>query len=774
VPWFGVIGALAVGVSMIWLHPLVVDGLEGVLNALGLGVLLLPIVLALDVRLMLSRTLSVDARFLRVWSGLHLLTLSAFGLLSLFDPGWSLGDVSFAEASLGGDLGRMLSGSVRGVLGWTAITLTGLGLLWPPGARATGRGALAAAKGVAALEIPRHAGEAIRGFFTALLPQEADDEAESGPDSSGEPYVPTWDEEWAESPHKTPEAAPPASATDEEEDDDELAAALALEAPGENGEGVLVTSEPTDEPSEFQRTLPMGRPAGHGWELPPLDLLAETAEQEVRPVDNEARANLIVDTLASFGVDARIVSINQGPTVTQFGVEPGWATKTRTVIARDENGKAMYDKGGKPQYRTEAVSRTRVRVNRITALANDLALSLAAPTIRIEAPVPGRPIIGIEVPNTTTSLVGLRGVIESTAFQKVSSRSHLGLALGKGVSGEPVAADLTKMPHLLIAGATGSGKSVCINSIIACLLLHNTPENMRFVLIDPKRVEMANFADIPHLAFSRIITDVEDVVGTLQGVIHEMDSRYRRFASLGVRNIEAYNKSPKATHKMPYWVVMIDELADLMMAAPFEVERQICRLAQLARATGIHLIIATQRPSVDVVTGLIKANFPTRIAFAVSSQVDSRTILDGAGAEKLLGRGDMLFMPTDASKPKRLQGSFVSDAELDRIVAWWTNDRFRHLKPDALDHIIQEAQEEAGEEVEREEEEDPLFESARELAMQHSRISTSLLQRRLHIGYPRAARLIDMLEDEGVVGSAEGGQSRQVLVSHADDMEQTE
>jgi S-DNA-T family DNA segregation ATPase FtsK/SpoIIIE len=543
----------------------------------------------------------------------------------------------------------------------------------------------------------------------------------------------------------------------------------------EDEDSVIVTSAPEEKPSSYQRALPMGRPSGSGWELPPIDLLTETSEEELRPVDNEARAQLIVDTLASFGVNARVVSVSQGPTVTQFGVEPGWETKTRTVIARDEKGKPVYDKDGKPQYRTEVVSRTRVRVNRITALANDLTLALAAPAIRIEAPVPGRPVIGIEVPNHSTSLVTMRSVIESTAFKRVSGRSHLGLALGKGVSGEPVATDLAKMPHLLIAGATGSGKSVCINSIIGCLLMHNTPEDVRFVLIDPKRVELANLAAIPHLAFSKIIIEIEEVVGTLQAVIHEMDSRYRRFASIGVRNIEAFNKSPRATHKLPYWVVIIDELADLMMAAPFQVERQICRLAQLARATGIHLVIATQRPSVDVVTGLIKANFPTRIAFAVSSQVDSRTILDGGGAEKLLGRGDMLFMPTDASKPKRLQGSFVSDAELDRIVAWWGNDRFRHLKPDAMDNLIAEAKEEdGGEEMEREETEDPMYEAAKELAIQHSRISTSLLQRRLRIGYPRAARLIDLLEEDGIVSEAEGGQSRQVLVAHTDDMEQTE
>jgi S-DNA-T family DNA segregation ATPase FtsK/SpoIIIE len=408
-----------------------------------------------------------------------------------------------------------------------------------------------------------------------------------------------------------------------------------------------------------------------------------------------------------------------------------------------------------------------VRVNRITNLANDLALALAAPSIRIEAPVPGKPIIGIEVPNTTTSLVAIRSVIESTTFQKTNARTRLSIALGKGVSGEPVATDLTRMPHLLIAGATGSGKSVCINSVIASLLLHNTPEDLRLVLVDPKRVELAVFGTIPHLAFSKIITDTDEVVGTLQAIIHEMDSRYRRFAACGVRNLEGYNKSPKATHRLPYWVVVIDELADLMMAAPYEVERQICRLAQLARATGIHLIVATQRPSVDVVTGLIKANFPTRIAFAVSSQVDSRTIIDMAGAEKLLGRGDMLFMPTDASKPKRIQGSYVSDQEIEKIVEWWSSDRFRHLVPDKLDHLLEETT--GNEKPEHVAEEDPLFEAARDLAMQHTRVSTSLLQRRLHVGYPRAARLIDMLEEEGIVAGAEFGQSRQVLVAERDD-----
>jgi S-DNA-T family DNA segregation ATPase FtsK/SpoIIIE len=770
--WLGVAAALAAGGAIVLFAPEIVDALEWVLSTFGLGLALLVIALLVDARLAVMRSLTLSRRFLRIWGGVHLMLLFAVGVMGLIKPGWSVGDVSLGEVSLGGEFGRLFTGSVPGVLAWLAVLLTALGLLWPPGAKAVGRAALAALGGVASLEAPKRVGEAIASFFTALLPEGGDEEED---EAGAEPYVSKWDEEWNGPPGEEENGGAPAPVLVEPEAEvEEELGALPADVNGD--EAVMVTSEPEEKPSSYQRSLPMGRPSGGGWELPPIDLLNETQEEDLRPVDNEARALLIVETLASFGVNAKVVSINQGPTVTQFGVEPGWETKTKTVIARDEKGKQIFDRDGKPQYRTEVVSRTRVRVNKVTALANDLTLALAAPTIRIEAPVPGRPIIGIEVPNTSTSLVAMRGVIESTAFQRVGARSRLALALGKGVSGEPVAADLTKMPHLLIAGATGSGKSVCINSIIGCLLMHNAPEDLRFVLVDPKRVELANFAEIPHLAFSKIITDVEDVVGTLQAVLHEMDSRYRRFATMGVRNIEAYNKSPKATHKLPYWVVIIDELADLMMAAPFQVERQICRLAQLARATGIHLVIATQRPSVDVVTGLIKANFPTRIAFAVSSQVDSRTILDGAGAEKLLGRGDMLFMPTDASKPKRLQGSFVSDAELDRIVAWWTNDRFRHLEPDKLDHLIEEArdEDEDGAGGEREDREDPLYESCKELAMQHSRVSTSLLQRRLHIGYPRAARLIDMLEDEGIVGHAEGGQSRTVLVSHTDDIEQTE
>ena len=523
-----------------------------------------------------------------------------------------------ADASLGGELGRFFLGSFWGVVAWLAAFAVGFSLIWPRRAAQIRDLLLDGGRGIASLEMPQRLWAGLTAFAASLIPNRGDEYADER-NLLDPPYIPQWDEEWQESPPIIEDA------------DDEP------EASPEPKTKVLVSSDDEDEPEGRQTPLPMGRPVGRGWELPPLNALAEVADVEVRPIDNEARAQLIVETLGSFGVDARVVSISPGPTVTQFGVEPGWEVKTRSVAVKDERGKPVFDGQGRPVTRNEVVSRVRVRVNRITALANDLALALAAPTIRIEAPVPGKPIVGIEVPNTTTSLVSLRSVIESAAFQKANAKSKLALALGKGVSGEPIAADLGKMPHLLIAGATGSGKSVCINSIIASFILHNTPEELRLVLIDPKRVELTTYNRVPHLAFSKIIVDMDEVVGTLQAVIHEMDSRYRRFAEIGVRNIEAYNKAPQAAYKMPYWVVIIDELADLMMAAPYEVERQICRLAQLARATGIHLIVATQRPSVDVITGLIKANFPTRIAFAVSSQVDSRTIIDGAGAEKLLG-----------------------------------------------------------------------------------------------------------------------------------------
>jgi S-DNA-T family DNA segregation ATPase FtsK/SpoIIIE len=476
-----------------------------------------------------------------------------------------------------------------------------------------------------------------------------------------------------------------------------------------------------------------------GWSLPPIDILDHAQEVEFGEADNIKRAQLIEEALASYGVEARVVQINAGPTVTQFGIEPGWDRKVKEVKEKDKEGRINVSQ--------KEVSRTRVKVERITSLANDLALALASPSIRIEAPVPGKSIVGVEVPNTTSGVVSLRGVIETNGFQKILVRSSLALALGKGAGGEAIAGDLDKMPHLLIAGATGSGKTVCLNAIICCLLLDNTPNDVKLIMIDPKRVELTPYNSLPHLA-SPVIVDVQKALPALRWLNQEMDRRYQTLATVGARNIAAFNKGKHGEDKMPYTVLIIDELADLMMAGFDEVEHILCRLAQLARAVGIHLIVATQRPSVDVVTGLIKANFPTRISFAVTSQVDSRTILDIGGAEKLLGRGDMLYAPTEAAKPKRLQGCYVSDAEVERLVYFWNNQKREEALAPRIDELKPQPQ--AG--TIGGYPEDSLLETARQLAREHSNISTSFLQRRLHIGYPRAARIMDQLNEEMAEG----------------------
>jgi len=474
-------------------------------------------------------------------------------------------------------------------------------------------------------------------------------------------------------------------------------------------------------------------------ELPPLDLLYDTPSLPFSEAEVQRRARIIEETLASFGVPVKVVDIKRGPTVTQFGVEPGF----------------MELRDGEQR---------KVRVSKIASLDKDLALALAAAPIRIEAPVPGRHVVGIEVPNGQTSLVSLRGVMESEAFRKIES--PLRIALGRDVSGEPVAADLATMPHLLIAGATGSGKSVCINSIVTCLLFQNSPRTLRLVMIDPKRVELLRFNGLPHL-ISPVETEVERVVSILKWLTREMDSRYRHFADIGARHIEDYNRrvAAKGGEVMPYIVLVIDELADLMMLSPEEIERLICRLAQMSRATGIHLIIATQRPSVDVVTGLIKANFPARISFAVTSQVDSRVILDTAGAEALLPPGDMLFMAPDSAKLVRIQGCFVSEEEIESVVRFW-----KMAFPEEIP-APEKAPWEGTQEVRMDL--DPLIQEAIQLVRQHSHASASFLQRRMRIGYPRAARLIDQLEELGVVGPArEGGRSREVLIDTDMDLEE--
>jgi S-DNA-T family DNA segregation ATPase FtsK/SpoIIIE len=484
------------------------------------------------------------------------------------------------------------------------------------------------------------------------------------------------------------------------------------------------------------------------WFLPDLAAVLETGVigRADEAFDKE-RARVIQETLHSFGAPARVVEINRGPVITQFGVEPDF----------------IEGRGGR---------RTKVKVSKISALADDLALALAASSIRIEAPVPGKGYVGIEVPNTEISLVALRDVMESSGFQAIQSKLRIGF--GKNVSGRSVAADLRAMPHLLIAGTTGSGKSVCVNAIVACLLLQNTPDDLRFVMVDPKRVELTYYNGIPHL-LSPVVVDLERVVPALQWVSREMDRRYQLFAKEGVRNIGDYNQRMGFIHqkRMHYIVVVIDELADLMMLAPDETERVITRLAQLARATGIHLVIATQRPSVDVVTGLIKANFPARIAFAVASSVDSRVILDQPGAERLLGRGDMLFQSPDAAAPVRMQGAFVSETELSRLIRFWKNaalggDMTQPVQVEAVARIPEGVPLEQAplwdEEGAPGDELDPLFDEAVKIVREMRRASISLLQRRLRIGYTRSARLIDQLEEMGIIGPAQrGSQPREVL-----------
>ena len=513
---------------------------------------------------------------------------------------------------------------------------------------------------------------------------------------------------------------------------------LAASRPG--GASLSPGAETTAAGSPFF-TPTSGQPAV--WALPPLDqILDQGSNLDVDDDVDRQRARLIEETLASFGAPVNVVEINRGPTVTQFGVEPDFV-ETR-------NG------------------RTRVRVGKVASLADDLALALAAKTIRVQAPVPGKGYVGIEVPNNEIALVALRDVIETEAFRRL--KSPLRFALGEDVAGNAVAADLSAMPHLLVAGATGSGKSVCVNAIICCLLLHNTPDDLRLIMVDPKRVELTGYNGIPHL-LAPVVVEMERVIGALQWVLREMDQRYHKLAQLGTRNIVEYNNKVAAQAKMPRLIVIIDELADLMMLAPEETERTITRLAQLARATGIHLIIATQRPSVDVVTGLIKANFPSRIAFAVASGVDSRVILDQPGAERLLGRGDMLFQAPDAAAPLRLQGAFVSDAEIQRLVQYW--QAFTgSVSPaptsaggvvDALPAGVPLKQIPLWDEMEPEEEKDPMLDEAIDLARRQGRASVSMLQRRLRIGYTRAARIVETMQEKGIIGTQAGPQGFEIL-----------
>jgi S-DNA-T family DNA segregation ATPase FtsK/SpoIIIE len=508
--------------------------------------------------------------------------------------------------------------------------------------------------------------------------------------------------------------------------------------------------KPTRLPAEYRKKFKiqvndekMAKPPIRDERLPELDLLIN--EQSAKPDERNINltAGLIEKTLAEFGIPAQVVDFQVGPTVTQFAVVPGFVEKGNTE---------------------EEITRQKVRVAQISSLSRDLALALSAPSLRIEAPVPGRPYIGIEVPNTRSTVVRLRPILETEAFYKFGS--PLTIALGRDVSGQAVVADLASMPHLLIAGTTGSGKSVCIAALTTCLVMNNTPEDLRIVMIDPKMVELVRFNGLPHL-YGKVETDLERILGVLRWVVAEMDNRYKLLETSRSRNINTYNKKMRRKRDgetLPHIVVMIDELADLMMSAPEQTEPALVRLAQMARATGIHLVVATQRPSTDVVTGLIKANFPARISFAVASSIDSRVILDTTGAESLLGRGDMLFLPPEAGSPLRAQSVMVSDEEIERAITFWQgthpHDESQAPPWDAL--LEQEA---------ILAQKDQLIDKAIAIVQETQRASASMLQRRLRIGYPRAARLIDELEELGVVGpSLGGGREREVLIGPDDDL----
>ncbi len=510
----------------------------------------------------------------------------------------------------------------------------------------------------------------------------------------------------------------------------------------------------TSLPPEFRKSLRVpanqdelpAKPQPRSESLPPLNLLL--GEQASRPDERTINqtAGMIEKTLSEFGIPATVIGFRIGPTVTQFAVQPGFIKKGNSA---EEDAQQM-----------------KVRVAQIAALQKDLALALSAERLRIQAPVPGKPYVGIEVPNPRSAVVRLRPILETEAFAKVGV--PLAIALGRDVSGQPLVADLARMPHLLIAGATGSGKSVCITAIAACLAMNNTPQDLRLVMIDSKMVELLRFNGLPHL-YGKVETDIERIMGVLRWAVLEMEHRYRLLESAKARDLAAYNRKLARRGEagaLPRIVVIIDELADLMMSAPDQTEHHLVRLAQMARATGIHLVVATQRPSTDVVTGLIKANFPARLAFSVASGVDSRVILDMTGAETLLGRGDLLFLNPEVGNPIRAQGVMVTDQEIEKIITYWQDAGDLPLE-DAppWEKLLQEPAE-AGE--------DALVEEAISIVRGARRASASLLQRRLRIGYPRAARLLDQLEEMGIVGPSQGGGKERDVLIEPDELDEDE
>ncbi|MBI3956098.1 DNA translocase FtsK [Candidatus Gottesmanbacteria bacterium] len=497
-----------------------------------------------------------------------------------------------------------------------------------------------------------------------------------------------------------------------------------------------IAPPPVPVKSELKIQSPMtNAPDGSAiWEYPPLSLLSDGPSGKADRGDVRDNAQIIEKTLDGFGIKADVVEVNKGPAVTQYALEIALGTK----------------------------------VSKITALSSDLALALAAPTgqVRIEAPIPGRKLVGIEIPNRGLEFVTLKNMLGSDTMRK--SKSKLTVALGLDVSGSPVIADIGKMPHVLVAGTTGSGKSVLINSWICSLLFRTTPQEVRLIMVDPKRVELAGYNGIPHL-LTPVIVEPDKILSSLRWAMGEMENRYKQFAQVGVRNIDGFNEL-SGFQAIPYIVIFVDELADLMAYAPVEVEDSICRLAQMARATGIHLVVSTQRPSVDVITGLIKANIPARIAFNVSSMVDSRVIIDMPGAEKMLGRGDMLYVPPDQAKPSRIQGTFVSEVEVNKVVEFL---RTKNVPVEYTEEVTSLSVPVGGKKgmmgTVGGDGHDHLFEDAIRLVCQYDKASASLLQRRLSIGYARAARILDQLEASGIIGPGEGSKPRDVLMKNAEE-----
>lgn len=501
-------------------------------------------------------------------------------------------------------------------------------------------------------------------------------------------------------------------------------------------ENASAEKEKTQTDEKFEVTKEQMKVSVEDYTIPPVSLLNTAKHASTKDISGELKSNAqrLIETLHSFNVDATITDISRGPTVTRYELKPAAG----------------------------------IRISKITNLADDIALNLAATHVRIEAPIPGKAAVGIEVPNAVKNMVSMRELIDTPEFSQ--QRSKLSAGLGKDIAGNCVYCDISKMPHLLIAGTTGSGKSVCMNSIIVSILYRARPDEVKFLMIDPKQVEFSKYAGIPHLLVP-VVTDARKASGALGWAVSEMLQRYNKFSETGVRDIDGYNKyvsKHEDMEPMPKICIFIDELADLMMAAPKEVEDSICRLAQMARAAGMHLVIATQRPSVDVITGLIKANISSRIALTVSSQVDSRTILDASGAEKLLGKGDMLYNPIGASKPIRVQGCFITDEEVESLCDFVKNQGESEYDEDIQKEIEAKAVQDKKSPFEGEEEEenyDPLFEKAAEIVMETGTASTSFLQRKLSVGYARGAKIIDQLQEYGVIGPSEGSKPRQVLMN---------